>query len=96
MTGQNLIIRSNDISKITSYSIDQTLVRVMAALGAAIVANAGKVAQMTGAVDALDAQGWSDKHYKVLATWLRSYCLFNPKFRHVKMQTKVLSPAGFS
>ena len=31
----------------------------MAALGAAIVANAGKVAQVTGAVAALDAQGWS-------------------------------------
>ena len=59
MTGQNLIIRSNDISKITSYSIDQTLVRVMAALGAAIVPNAGKVAEVTGAVAALDAQGWS-------------------------------------
>ena len=31
----------------------------MAALGSAIVANAGKVAQVTGAVAALDAQGWT-------------------------------------
>ena len=59
MIGQNLIIRSNVTSKITSYSLDQTLLRVMAALGAAIVANAGKVAQVTGAVAALYAQGWS-------------------------------------
>ena len=59
MIGQNLIIRSNVTSKITSYSLDETLLRVMAALGTAIVANAGKVAQMTGAVASLDAQGWS-------------------------------------
>ena len=50
---------SNVTSKTTSYSLDQTLLRVMAALGAAIVANAGKVAQVTGAVASLDGQGWS-------------------------------------
>ena len=59
MTSQNLIIRLNDISNITSYSLDQALLRVMSALGAAIVANAGKVAQVNGAVASLDSQGWT-------------------------------------
>ena len=58
MTGQNLIIRLNDISKITSYSLDQTLQRVMSALRT-IVANTGKVAQVNGAVASLDSQGWT-------------------------------------
>ena len=59
MTSQNLIIRLNDISNITSYSLDQALLRVMSALGAAIVANAGKVAQVNAAVASLDSQGWT-------------------------------------
>ena len=59
MTGQNLIIRLNDISKITSYSLDQTLQRVMSALRTAIVANTGKVAQVNAAVASLDSQGWT-------------------------------------